>query len=123
MNDTYSKGLIDGIRLWGEACGRQASCDTCQLGLLRGCDMTCQEFASKFPEKMLSLLKEMNSGVISYYDEYALRFPSSQLTVEELAICTCRRAIFEGYLDCDSGDDTGACVECWLKPYEARGVE
>lgn len=114
---SYQQGQIDAIQLWGTTCGKEANCIECPIGKIRGTGVTCQEFATQFPAKMLSLLKEMNEGEINYYEEYCIRFPECNLPVEVLAACTCRKAVFEGYLDCDKSDDITACEACWKERY------
>lgn len=116
MAQSYNKGLSDGIKLWGEACGKQSSCATCPIGSIRGTNVTCQDFARQFPEKMLSILKEMNEGEISYFEEYCIRFPHSDLDVETLSKVTCRKAAFEGYLGCECTSDDD-CIRCWKETY------
>lgn len=119
MSDSksYKQGMIDGIELWGTVCGKQGNCDTCPIGSIRGTNVTCQDFARQFPAKMLSILSEMNEGELTYYEEYCTRFPECNLTVEELAACTCRKAVFEGYLMCESAEDSSACESCWKEVY------
>lgn len=116
---SYNQGMIDGIKLWGETCGRQGTCENCPIGSIRGTNVTCQDFAKQFPAKMLSILKEMKEGTLTYYEEYCTRFPECNLTVEELAACTCRKAVFEGYLGCEKADDQSACEMCWKETYSS----
>lgn len=112
-SNSYQQGRIDGIKLWGEACAKEGSCERCPIGIIRGTGITCQEFARKYPAKMISLLQEMNNNRISFYEEFCIRFPNSNITVEELADCACRKVVFEGYLSCKGGD----CVECWQEDF------
>ena len=119
MDKSYNQGMVDGIALWGRTCGKEGVCDTCPIGSIRGTNVTCQDFAKQFPAKMLSLLKEMDEGQITYYEEYCTRFPECHLTLEELSVCMCRKAIFEGYLDCDKAEDSLACEECWKEVYSS----
>lgn len=114
---TYQQGVIDGIALWGRACGSQGNCDICPIGSIRGAGVTCQDFAKQFPAKMTSILKEMDEGQVTYYEEFCLRFPSCQMEVEALALTTCRKTVFEGKVDCDKMGDEGVCRSCWLEPY------
>lgn len=114
---SYQQGVIDGIGLWGRACGKQGNCDVCPIGSLRGAGVTCQDFAKQFPAKMASILKEMDEGQLTYYEEFCMRFPSCQLDVATLALTSCRKAVFEGKVDCPRMEETGACEECWLQPY------
>ena len=107
---SYNQGMIDGIKLWGETCGRQGTCENCPIGSIRGTNVTCQDFAKQFPAKMLSILKEMKEGTLTYYEEYCTRFPECNLTVEELAACTCR---------CEKADDQSACEMCWKETYSS----
>lgn len=121
---SYNQGMIDGLELYGRVCGKTGNCLDCPIGNIRGANVTCQDFAKQFPAKMLSLLKEMDKGEITYYEEYCMRFPDNQMPIDIFASCMCRKAIFEGYLDCpvaDSEDDdalvTEKCLACWNEKY------
>lgn len=127
---SYNQGMIDGISLWGRTCGKEGNCDMCPIGSIRGANVTCQDFARQFPAKMLSILKEMDEGEISYYDEYCTRFPECNLPIDVLALCTCRKAVFEGYLGCDVGETildederNETCVNCWAEKFVADVTE
>lgn len=113
MAQSYKQGMIDGIKLWGEVCGKQGNCEDCPIGTIRGANVTCQDFARQFPAKMLSILSEMNEGEITYHQEFCTRFPECNMDIETLADSACRKAIFEGYLECEGGD----CVACWQQSY------
>lgn len=119
QNNSYQQGLIDGIQLWGAACSRQGQCDNCPIGSIRGTGVTCQEFAKEFPAKMVSILTEMSKGELSYYEEYCTRFPMCNMTVEILSKAVCRKAVFEGYINCEGGD----CVACWKEKYVSDVTE
>lgn len=119
MSNSVMQGQIDAIKLWGDVCGQQANCQDCPIGTIRGTGVTCQEFASKFPSKMLSLLKEMNGEDVSYFKEFCIRFPECNMPVEDLAQCICRKVAFEGYSGCDGGD----CTSCWLESYKGDVTE
>ena len=114
---TYQQGVIDGIALWGRTCGAQGNCEMCPIGSIRGTGVTCQDFARQFPSKMASILKEMDEDEISFYSEFCMRFPSCQLSVEQLALTACRKTVFEGKLDCEKIGDEAACRACWLETY------
>lgn len=115
MDKSYKQGKLDGIKLYADVCSSQGSCSDCLIGLVKGEDITCQEFMSKFPGKAVSLLTEMNESEHSFYNEYCIRFPNSDLSVDDIAEVVCRKAVFEGYIGCDGGD----CKECWLEPYSS----
>lgn len=110
---SYQQGVIDGIRLWGEVCGGQGNCETCPVGAVRGAGLTCQDFATKYPGKMVSILQEMKGQNHTFYNEYCVRFPECNLDIETLAKAACRKVVFEGYCACQ---DTN-CQECWGMPY------
>lgn len=118
MADSYQQGRIDGIRLFGEVCGREGGCYSCPIQQIRGTGMTCQDFAAKFPAKMLSLLNELREKEHTYFNEYCIRFPNSDMDVETLAAFSCRKALFEGYLECPGADGGFDCVACWNQKYE-----
>ena len=94
-NKSHQQGMIDGIELWGTVCGKQGNCEGCPIGSIRGTNVTCQDFARQFPAKMLSILKEMNEGQLTYYEEYCMRFPECNLDLETLAAGTCRKMILK----------------------------
>lgn len=116
---SHEQGMVDGIKLWGEVCGSQGNCDECPIGSIKGVNVTCQDFARQFPAKMLSILKEMSDEDYTYYKEYCTRFPECNMPVEVLADCVCRKAVFEGFTACESGD----CVECWKEKYAGDVTE
>lgn len=111
-----NRAMAEALALWGRVCGRQGACEECPIGTLRGANVTCQDFARQFPEKMLSILKEMDKGEITFYEEYCIRFPDANLPIEAVSACMCRRAVFEGVLDCDKSDDE--CRACWEEQYK-----
>jgi hypothetical protein len=113
MSKSYSQGMIDGIELWGKACSKQGDCSVCPIGVLKGANITCQDFAKQFPAKMVSILKEIDEEQITYYEEYLTRFPECQLAVEAVADLMCRKLTFEGYTECEDGD----CLACWQEKY------
>ena len=120
MSKTYEQGLQDGILLWGEGCSKMANCDECPVGVCKGAGVTCQEFAKQFPQKMVSLLKDVSNGGVSYVQEYNIRFPESNMTAEQLyENGVCRKTVFEGYVGCEGGD----CIECWKSRYVGDTTE
>lgn len=114
---TYENGLVDAMRMWGNVCGSEGGCPNCPIYAVRGTGMTCQEFAKKSPEKMISLLQELDKQPVTYFSEYNLRFPNAQLDLEAVASTICRKACFEGYFGCDGFDDTERCKKCWMEDY------
>lgn len=119
-NESNSKvnNMKEALALWGRVCGRQGACDICPVGAIRGTNITCQEFAQKFPDKFLSLLQEMDAKEdgYTYYNEYCVRFPECNQPIENVAQMACRLALFEGGLSCPFGDNAD-CVACWNTPY------
>ena len=111
--------MKEALALWGRVCGRQGACDVCPIGAIRGTNVTCQDFAQQFPEKFLSLLQEIDADKdnYTYYNEYCVRFPECNQSVETVSQIACRMAIFEGSLNCPYGDNAD-CVSCWSKPYK-----
>lgn len=107
------KGFQDGIATYGRVCSKQSNCDECMIGQLKGQAVSCQEFMKQFPMKAASFIIEMDSGEYTYFDEYVTRFPNCNLSIDELAEFSCRKALFEGYIDCPGGD----CVKCWSEQY------
>ena len=113
MSESYEQGLQDGIELYGRVCSTQSNCEDCPIGMIRGSEITCQEFMSKFPSKMVSLLSEMDSEEYTYYKEYITRFPNCNLDLDTLSEIACRKFLFEGFTTCEEGD----CKACWLEKY------
>lgn len=122
MSKTYEQGMQDAIQMWGECCGSKAMCTDCPIGIIKG-DVDCTEFAKQFPKKFVSLLKEWkNNGTITYAEEFHSRFPQSPLSTEELTeMGYCRRALFEGYLQCERPSTD--CASCWNEKYIADSEE
>lgn len=116
MQKSYNRGMIDGIKLWGDVCQVMENCDRCPIALIAGANVTCAQFASKFPEKTCSLMKEMREKDHTYFDEYVTRFPNCNMNVEDLSFCACRKAIFEGFTGCDN-EDQDECIRCWKQTY------
>ena len=120
MSKSYEQGIQDGVSLWGKGCGKMDNCENCPVGVLKGANVTCQEFAKQFPAKMVSLLKEMNNGEITYAEEYRTRFPECGMNAEDFyQNGMCRRTVFEGYVGCEGGD----CIKCWNEPYVGDSID
>ena len=117
MQKSYRAGMADGLKLWGEVCQKEVSCSACPIGQMKGLNVSCQEFASKFPMKMISILEEIKNNGTTYYEEFCARFPEMDLIEEDLAELACRKAVFEGYLACDRAEIPDACLECWKQKY------
>ena len=45
----FKSGMIAGLELYGRVCGKQANCEQCPVGSIRGTGVTCQDFAKQFP--------------------------------------------------------------------------
>lgn len=114
---TYESGMIDALSMWGRVCGNEGGCADCPISVVRGTGITCQEFAKKAPEKMLSLLQELDGKEPTYFSEYNLRFPNAQIPLEDLAGLTCRKVCFEGYFGCHDYNDVDKCIKCWQEHY------
>lgn len=121
MEKSYNDGVRDGVKLWASACSKMPHCNECPIGVIKGTNLTCQEFIKQFPGKAVSLLSEMNKGEITYAQEFNFRFPDAQMTAEDLYNKgVCRKTIFEGYAECEGGD----CIACWNETYvQDRSVD
>ena len=62
-------------------------------------------------------------GELTYYEEYCTRFPECNLPVEVLSLALCRKAVFEGYVECPHTDDEQACLNCWKEVYSGDVTE
>lgn len=119
MSKSYEQGIQDGVGLYGRVCSRQSSCDEgCMIGQLKG-ELSCQEFMHRFPQKMVSLLKEMDKKEYTYFDEYVTRFPNCNLSLQDVSDVMCRKMIFEGFVACEGGD----CKACWSERYVSDVTE
>ena len=114
---TYLQGMEDAIETWGKLCGCKAICDECPIGIIKGTEIDCTEFAKQFPQKFVSLMLEWaNNNNITYAEEFHTRFPASPISAEELVeLGYCRRTIFEGHLTCQK--PSSECVKCWNTPF------
>ena len=115
MQKSYRAGMADGLKLWGEVCQKEVSCSACPIGQMKGLNVSCQEFASKFPMKMISILEEIKNNGTTYYEEFCARFPEMDLIEEDLAELACRKAVFEGYVDCNKSPEE--CLAWWKEKY------
>lgn len=43
--------------------------------------------------------------------------------MEEISLCACRKALFEGYVDCGKTEDYDACIACWSEAYTSDVTE
>lgn len=113
----YRKGIEKGLQQWGTLCSGFGSCEGCPVHTAKGAEISCQEFAMKFPGMMAKILESAVEGKPrTYYAEYCSRFPNNTMPLDLVARSTCRRAVFEGALDCEVTDDVDACIACWNKP-------
>ncbi len=115
MEKGYTRGLAEGVKLYGSVCSRYADCSLCPIDAVKGTGMTCQQFAMSQSDRMVSLLTEAN-GKLSYCDEYNIRFPEADADVDYLAENLCRRFVFEGESTCSVTDDE-VCKKCWNAAY------
>lgn len=106
---------FEALQLWGKVCSKQANCEKCPLTLVAGAGVSCQEFAAKYPKKLLSFLKELDKGELTYYEEYVTRMPYVGLSVDDLSTIMCRKVAFEGYVLCQK--DQSECKACWQTKY------
>lgn len=115
MGKTYEDGMIDMATMFGTVCESKSVCEECSVGVMKG-ELSCQEFAKKYPKKFASLIKDQFEHGITYADEFNIRFPKNPITAKDLAeLGICRRALFEGYLNCDK--PSSFCKDCWESLY------
>lgn len=116
VKDAYYAGFVDAFKRWGSACSKQANCEECPIGIVKAGGITCSEFAKQFPEKFASLITEMDTDApISFFEEFCMRFPNCNINVDGVSQLACRKAIYEGYLECDKPREM--CIDCWLEPF------
>lgn len=115
-----NEAMAEALKLWGTVCGSKGACETCPVSAFLDTGMTCMDFAKAYPKKFLSILKD-HEGEHTYYNEFCIRFPQCDLSDVECSSLFCRKAMFEGYLDCDKSDD--ACLECWKEQYAGDVTE
>lgn len=119
INDGFNDGFQMGLYAYGKICLAQTSCEDCALSEVIG-DVTCKEFMIEHPDKMQGAIEQLLDEPKTYLSEFVLRFPNNYMPLEVLAQTCCRKAIFEGTVQCDCADDTdlSECMKCWLEPYE-----
>lgn len=118
FNDGYNRGFQMALYGFGKMCGAYTSCEDCPLKKVAG-DIDCKEFLYKHPEKVQKVLEDFIDEPVTYLAEFALRFPNNFMPFELLAMSCCRKAIFEGTVECDHAGDENpeACMKCWCEPY------
>ena len=119
INTGYNQGFQMGLYAYGKVCNAQSSCADCPLSEVIG-HTPCKEYITQHPEKVQAALEDLVDEPTTYLSEFTLRFPSNYMPLEVLAQTTCRKAFFEGTVQCDHADDEDldACMRCWLEPYE-----
>lgn len=113
-SESYMQGLQDGVTLVASVCHTH-NCEDCKLSQASG-ELSCMDFVANHPSEATSILLDMEQGGHSYYDEYCVRFPESEVSVEDLAATVCRKVIFEGDFTCPI-EDENTCIECWKSDY------
>lgn len=115
MENDYVQGQIDIIRKFGECCNSTV-CDECPLNIPA---VGCQTLAMNQPKKFISILESALGEDWSFYNEYCLRMPESNLKLSELAQISCRKVMFADYYTCEHlGVNQAECEKCWGMPYE-----
>ena len=113
MDKTYDEGFVDGVSAYINVCSKHPDCAGCPLADEFAGDTTCETFIQRNPKRAASLLKQDLHKVHTYFAEYRLRFPHSDITLENMAESACRKAIFNGDMTCSGGD----CAACWNEEY------
>lgn len=115
--EKYMEGMVRGAEVWGAVCSVR-DCDSCAIGIARGDEIECAEFARQFPKKFISLLLDEANCGISYAQEFVSRFPANGMSAEDLVdLGMCRKAIFEGDISCDEYDSEESCLSCWRERF------
>lgn len=131
ITHTYEDGYKDGIKDFADQCEKYTDCTDCPINAMLGDGITCAQFRSKFPDRASSMIKQMKASGHTYFEEFLLRMPDFQGTVENLAYLNlCRKAIFESYYNCtrvsaNMTDDqrTQVCLKCWQEQYSGDKTE
>lgn len=111
LSSDFVRGVKEGLRLYGSACS-QNECSECPLGGVVGAG-NCNEVMRDFPEKAAEALIPLLQKPLSYYNVYCMRFPKTDMGVEDLSESVCRKIIFDGDDSCEGGD----CEACWRETY------
>lgn len=111
---TYEEGFADGVSSYIEFCTKHPDCMGCSMLNEFDGDTTCEEFILKNKVRAASIILQ-SSGTHSYFAEYRLRFPHSNIRLEDMAESACRKAIFNGDMSCTGGD----CLSCWNEQYSS----
>lgn len=112
----FVRGYAKALREYGTVCGSQANCSECPIGRQLAEGIDCTEYMRKFPEQFANILSTINKRPLTYFEVYCLRFPVNRMGLTDTAEMLCRKAIFEGTAQCDSGD----CRACWNEPYDGE---
>lgn len=145
-DDDFMSGFKSGLQIVSVCCSlNRADCNNCPLGELLDVNTDCLDFcadnASEVSDKLSELIadggipyrlklvaphpiktvscleKPESISTRSFYDEFCVRFPESEDSLDDVARSCCRNACF-GLGDCqyDSEDDAD-CAACWREDY------
>lgn len=131
ITKTYMDGYKDALVDYAEQCSKHTACSDCPMYAMLGGSgdiggaVSCRDFLMKFPERAASIIKQMKGEGHTFFDEYLLRFPDYQGSVEDLAALDyCRDAIFYSKYDCSKTskmmtdeEKAKVCAHCWLEQY------
>lgn len=112
FSKTYEEGFSDGVAGYINLCSKHPDCIDCPMLNEFDGDTTCEEFILRNKTRAASVVMQ-SSGEHTYFAEYRLRFPHSNIQLEDMAESACRKAIFNGDTTCSGGD----CMACWSEPY------
>lgn len=110
---------MEDFTLYARACSSQGDCTGCPMATVKAVDVSCMDFVKQFPEKAYAVCKKMLEEPHTYYNEYCNRFPQSGLSMPEVALAFCRKAMFDGSFECNTNDEI-SCTRCWNEPYQGE---
>lgn len=147
QDEDFMAGFRNGLQLVSVCCSLNSEdCNNCPLGELFDANEDCLDICADTPDKVAEKLSELitnggipytislvapfpvktigcmekpsSTAVRSYYDEFCVRFPESEDTLQDIAISCCRNACF-GLGDCPYDSvETTECEQCWREDYE-----
>ena len=121
-HETYMQGMLDGLTYVSQFCANHL-CEQCPINILSG-DMECSQWMAQNPKRALSIVTDEGIGH-TYFEEFSIRNPECEYSVEEIAKYNCAGMIFDNTKQCpmevddETGPTTEQCIECWKRKYDA----
>lgn len=119
MKQTFMQGMVTGIQMQADYCATH-DCDTeCEVKRLAG-EESCADYILKHANAAASIFYSAANKGHSYYEEFKLRFPESEESLEDVSSTCCCATMFGRVCPYeDSADDVTdeQCQKCWQEKY------